>query len=193
MGLGNSKAAVSVPVIRPALDQTEVPDSRETEPDDSSSTVHASKEAATTNSGCPMHRGNGTYSYDWRALLRAGFPHGPGGSTPLTKEDAQSKVVATDASSVSPSVPEATVPTSVSSGCPVQQPLSSSSSSSKQPGGCPVKQRPEYNVYAQPIDPTNQMPSNPNQLPAPTQSALLSTKRVVSSIPKVCVFRKWKR
>ncbi len=43
-----------------------------------------------------------------------------------------------------------------------------------------------YNVYAQPIDldPTNQMPANPNQKPAPGQAAPLSTARVASGIPK---------
>lgn len=41
-----------------------------------------------------------------------------------------------------------------------------------------------YNVYAQPIDPTNQMPSNPNQQPAPGQQVPLSTERVQSYIPK---------
>lgn len=41
-----------------------------------------------------------------------------------------------------------------------------------------------YNVYAQPIDPTNQMPANPNQKPAPGQAAPLSTDRVASGIPK---------
>jgi hypothetical protein len=48
--------------------------------------------------------------------------------------------------------------------------------------GCPVKQ---YNVYSQPIDPTNQMPSVANQLPAPGQTDELSTSRVSSSISKV--------
>ena len=41
-----------------------------------------------------------------------------------------------------------------------------------------------YNVYAQPIDPTNQMPANPNQAPAPGQEVPLSTSRVTSTIPK---------
>ncbi len=41
-----------------------------------------------------------------------------------------------------------------------------------------------YNVYAQPIDPTNQMPANPNQQPAPGQAVPLSTDRVPSNIPK---------
>jgi len=72
--------------------------------------------------------------------------------------------------------------------CPV-------TTSSKQ-GGCPVKhtsdtnsskeQPPAYNVYAQPINPNNQMPSETiiNQLPAPTQTVELSTERVKSNIPK---------
>jgi cytochrome c heme-lyase len=42
----------------------------------------------------------------------------------------------------------------------------------------------QYNVYAQPIDPSNRMPLNPNQLPAPGQKKLLSTERVKSFIPK---------
>jgi cytochrome c heme-lyase len=50
------------------------------------------------------------------------------------------------------------------------------------PGGGGGKQ--VYNVYAQPIDPTNQMPANPNQKPAPGQAAPLSTERVASGIPK---------
>jgi Cytochrome c/c1 heme lyase len=56
--------------------------------------------------------------------------------------------------------------------------------------GCPVKHEklPEYNVYSQPIDPSNQMPYNPNQLPAPGQSKALSTERVASTIPKVGAF-----
>jgi cytochrome c heme-lyase len=41
-----------------------------------------------------------------------------------------------------------------------------------------------YNVYSQPIDPTNQMPVTPNQLPWPGQQRLLSTERAMSSIPK---------
>jgi hypothetical protein len=55
---------------------------------------------------------------------------------------------------------------------------------------CPVAGKPknqqEYNVYSQPIDPSNQMPAGTaNQLPAPQQSKPLSTDRVVSNIPKV--------
>ena len=41
-----------------------------------------------------------------------------------------------------------------------------------------------YNVYAQPIDPTNQMPSTANQQPAPGQTKPLSVTRVQSTIPK---------
>jgi len=50
--------------------------------------------------------------------------------------------------------------------------------------GCPVKHS-EYNVYSQPIDPSNNMPSVANQLPAPGQTKKLSTERVSSTIPKV--------
>jgi hypothetical protein len=46
------------------------------------------------------------------------------------------------------------------------------------------KKKVVYNVYAQPIDPTNQMPANPNQQPAPGQDVPLSTSRVPSHIPK---------
>lgn len=41
-----------------------------------------------------------------------------------------------------------------------------------------------YNVYAQPIDPKNQMPATANQQPSAGQEKPLSTERVQSSIPK---------
>lgn len=41
-----------------------------------------------------------------------------------------------------------------------------------------------YDVYAQPIDPSNLMPSTPNQLPSPGQQKPLSTDRAASTIPK---------
>jgi cytochrome c heme-lyase len=42
-----------------------------------------------------------------------------------------------------------------------------------------------YNVYSQPIDESNQMPTSiANQLPAPNQKLPLSTERVSSTIPK---------
>lgn len=41
-----------------------------------------------------------------------------------------------------------------------------------------------YNVYAQPIDPKNQMPATANQQPSAGQTKPLSTERVQSSIPK---------
>lgn len=41
-----------------------------------------------------------------------------------------------------------------------------------------------YDVYAQPIDPSNLMPSIPNQLPSPGQQKPLSTDRAASTIPK---------
>ena len=55
-------------------------------------------------------------------------------------------------------------------------------------GGCPVKhnncKQVEYNVYSQPIDPKNNMPTVANQLPSPLQNEKLSTTRVQSTIPK---------
>lgn len=59
-------------------------------------------------------------------------------------------------------------------------------------GGCPIKhnknnsikEQVQYNVYSQPIDPTNNMPTVANQLPSPLQNKQLSTNRVQSTIPK---------
>ena len=52
------------------------------------------------------------------------------------------------------------------------------------PPAAPRRQGTAYNVYNQPLDPLNQMPVVPNQLPWPGQSAPLSTERAVSTIPK---------
>lgn len=74
--------------------------------------------------------------------------------------------------------------------------VSSSLDSSAGSSSCPVRSRGNqecpvqkshpvaYNVYSQPIDPTNQMPAVANQLPAPMQREKLSTERVKSTIPK---------
>lgn len=43
---------------------------------------------------------------------------------------------------------------------------------------------PMYDVYGQPLDPDNLMPSTPNQLPSPGQKEPLSTDRAASTIPK---------
>jgi cytochrome c heme-lyase len=76
---------------------------------------------------------------------------------------------------------------SLHSKCPVmrkEEKVSSVAAESK----CPVKRagkaKQQYNVYSQPIDPTNQMPANPNQLPRPNQTKPIDTARVKSSIPK---------
>jgi len=67
---------------------------------------------------------------------------------------------------------------------------SSSANGGGEGGGCPVKhknndkQSVQYNVYSQPIDPKNNMPSVANQLPSPSQEGQLSTTRVKSTIPK---------
>jgi cytochrome c heme-lyase len=66
--------------------------------------------------------------------------------------------------------------------------LPAASSSSPSPAACPVqpnaRRQKVYDVYSQEIDPTNNMPANPNQLPREDQSAPLSTDRVRSTIPK---------
>jgi Cytochrome c/c1 heme lyase len=110
--------------------------------------------------GCPMRRADGSYAYDWRALFRQ-HPHGKDGTKPLSKDD----LTQSSDGSLRPK-----------DGCPVKH------DRPPQTGGCPVK---EYNVYSQPIDPTNQMPAVANQLPAPGQKEELSTNRVSSSIAKV--------
>ena len=120
--------------------------------------------------GCPMKKVDGSYSYDWRALFQR-HPHGAKGSTPLTKDDLTQNA--------NGSVLLATDNNAAGGGCPVKHAPPPPASSG---GGCPVK---EYNVYSQPIDATNQMPANPNQLPAPGQQKELSTNRVTSSISKV--------
>jgi cytochrome c heme-lyase len=78
------------------------------------------------------------------------------------------------------------------SGCPVKhtsRPNNNDQTSSSSSSACPVAARGSskavaYNVYSQPIDPTNQMPAVANQLPAPMQKEKLSTERVKSTIPK---------
>lgn len=102
-------------------------------------------------SKCPMKMSDGSYRYDWGALFRKDFPHGPNGSRPMSPEQV---------------VHEET-----------QQ-------EEEKASGCPVKHQ-EYNVYSQPIDPTNNMPKVANQLPAPNQTKHISTERVASSILKV--------
>ena len=120
---------------------------------------HASSTTTISVSKCPMHnKEDGSYSYDWWALFRPNFPHKPGGSSPLSPE-AEARAKITRRASI------------------LDGTLASPG------GGCPVT---EYNVYAQPVDPKNNMPRMANQLPAAQQSKALSTQRVASSIPKVC-------
>ncbi|RHY93642.1 hypothetical protein DYB37_001023 [Aphanomyces astaci] len=67
-------------------------------------------------------------------------------------------------------------------GCPVKH---SGNTTSVVGEGCPVvKKQKVYNVYSQEIDPTNNMPSNPNQEPNDGQKYPLNTTRVTSTIPK---------
>jgi len=137
------------------------------------------KESSTTASSsseskCPMKRADGSYSFDWGALFRPQFPHGPGGSRPISEQEARQKVTSTNDKAE----------------CPVDRRQAKPAIPTASGGGCPVKHNPknqqqvEYNVYSQPIDPSNNMPSHANQMPAPVQSKALSTNRVASSIPK---------
>lgn len=139
------------------------------------------EEAHPEESKCPMHRPGGGYSYDWKQLFKAAAAHGPDGSKPLSKEEQET---AMNASNIGRSASE-------TAGCPVKHGGASASASSNVPtSGCPVKHGgssayPEYDVYSQPVDVTNQMPKGAKtQLPNPTQTTELSTDRVSSSIPK---------
>lgn len=75
--------------------------------------------------------------------------------------------------------PKLPSPVSDNLGCPVK-------AKPDNDGGCPVKYKNpnQYNVYSQKIDPLNQMPVNPQQSAAPSQSQSLSVERVKSNIPK---------
>lgn len=114
-------------------------------------------EETTEESKCPMHKADGSYSYDWTQLFRAASVHGPKGSKPLSQQ---------------------------------QQEQAKKPAPEPKGGGCPVKHgstnaHPEYNVYSQPIDKSNQMPSGvKTQLPSSVQEKELSTNRVSSTIPK---------
>ncbi|KAK2079792.1 hypothetical protein QBZ16_002187 [Prototheca wickerhamii] len=84
---------------------------------------------------------------------------------------------------------------------------SGSGSAGGQESSCPVpeavRERAVYNVYGQRIDgapakkpedvldPSNNMPMEPNQQPVPGQKKLLSTQRVVSNIPKGNTSETW--
>jgi cytochrome c heme-lyase len=119
-------------------------------------------------SGCPMENADGSYNWDWKQLFKAAQAHGPEGLRPLSKEQ-QEQAKKPQSSSAA-----------AEGGCPVQHDTPPPESQS----GCPVV-HPEYNVYSQAIDKTNQMPTGvKTQLPNGTQQSELSTNRVSSSIPK---------
>ena len=121
----------------------------------------------TTESKCPMHKKDGSgYSFDLRSMFKAAAVHGPTGSKPLS-EDQKAKAMSQQAGG---------------GGCPVKH---SPSPQQEGGGGCPVRAHPEYNVYSQPIDKTNNMPKGAKtQLPNANQTIELSTERVSSTIPK---------
>jgi hypothetical protein len=129
--------------------------------------------ASSSESACPMKMKDGSYSIDWGAMFRPAFPHGIGGKKPLNEEQVR------EANAGKAAV--AAAPAAASEGCPVKHEAPVASE------GCPVKHQ-EYNVYSQPIDPNNNMPTSANQLRGPNQLKDLPTARVKSSIPKVrCV------
>mmetsp|Transcript_18332 Transcript_18332/g.25854 ORF Transcript_18332/g.25854 Transcript_18332/m.25854 type:complete len:495 (-) Transcript_18332:13-1497(-) len=122
----------------------------------------------TKPSGCPMKKSDGSYSYNFGALLKFGRDRHP----PLVDKQQQK------------TAGEKVESKADGGGCPVKHSTPPPSSE----GGCPVKQnskqqKQQYNVYSQPIDPKNQMP-NLNQLPSPQQSEELPVERVTSTIPK---------
>jgi cytochrome c heme-lyase len=51
-------------------------------------------------------------------------------------------------------------------------------------GASTVEYKRAFDVYGQEINPANNMPATPNQLPSPGQVSRLSTDRIASSIPK---------
>lgn len=120
-------------------------------------------EDTTGGGGCPMKRPDGSYSFSFSALSR-GFQHPSVG------------VLGAKAASAEVSQAE-------------NESRARQGEEESAEGKCPVRSTthrvPEYNVYSQPIDSSNQMPGAPNQLPAPQQTKPLSTERVVSNIPKV--------
>lgn len=108
--------------------------------------------------GCPMKRGGGG-SVGFGAMFGRKNPHLPGkdGTFGLPTTTQKQQLLLQSAPS--------------GDGCPVKQ------------GGKGTTQQ-QYNVYSQPIDPTNQMPAVANQLPSPGQTESLPTERVKSTIPK---------
>ena len=126
-----------------------------------------------SSSKCPMHNKDGSgYSYDWKQLFHAAAVHGPKGSKPLSEEERTEAMATANRESGS------------GGGCPVKH-NGADRSTMPEAGGCPVKAHPEYNVYSQPIDKTNNMPKGAaTQLPNSSQTIELSTERVSSTIPK---------
>ena len=124
--------------------------------DESASAV----QGADTKGTCPMKRADGNgYLFSWRNPHTAAF---------LAK-------AADDAQIQDPLVTVQTIKPQTEA-CPMKQ-----GGDKVQKGDNPVQQ---YNVYSQPLDPNNNMPSVANQLPAPLQSLPLSTQRISSTIPK---------
>jgi cytochrome c heme-lyase len=178
MGGGQSKETVA-PATTTTTTTLNVPETTTTKP---AVDELPKQEEQQEESKCPMHRGDGSYSYDWRQFFGAVSEHGKSGSKPLSKEEQ-------DAAKKNGPLQAASSSSSSGGGCPVKHNAAPKTAASTT-DGCPVMhesktQHPEYNVYSQPIDKTNQMPKGiKTQLPVATQRSELSTDRVNSSIPK---------
>jgi hypothetical protein len=154
--------------------------------DDNARTQISDADTPDTESACPMKMKDGSYTMDWGALFRPAFPHGVFGTKPLTEEEAREKMVKPETTKTTETTTTTTTTTPTKTlvaagageGCPVKH--------EPAPDGCPVKHQ-EYNVYSQPIDPSNNMPNTANQLRGPGQTKDLPTDRVKSSIGKVRV------
>jgi len=148
--------------------------------------------------GCPMKRPEGGYTFNPMAYFRGKKNPHLSVEKPLIKDSsaptASVETVATNDNSSGGGCPikstnqtkAAPAPSNEGGGgCPIKQNNNTPQNNS---GGCPIKDpssQQQYNVYSQPIDPTNNMPSSPHSnLPAPFQSNSLSTNRVSSNIPK---------
>ena len=84
-----------------------------------------------TRSACPMHKADGSYSYDWTSLFRAASVHGPKGSKPLPKEEQEKALREVSRNDGATSA-------TTNEGCPVKH---LDSVVQRKQDGCPVKEK----------------------------------------------------
>lgn len=82
--------------------EDEIKVQRKVEPE---TTTPAQDPSAQPASGCPMHKPDGSYSFNWSAVFSKSFPHGPNGTKPISESEAREKVTSSESNS---------------GGCPVQ-------------------------------------------------------------------------